>query len=571
MTQKNYFFRLESTVPVPVIVPSKLSEIELLLIICALLFLTLLLLGIGISYYCLKRRNIKIIKKRKIQTPSEITKVSTIFDQIRIPRAAISESSDYPSSESDERRTIISESSTLRNDQYRYQNMAFAADPYPVDNEKEDSITSFPLAVAHKPRIQTLNLDETLIENENVTEEEIIDAHHKRTTAALYKRLPTSKYVASIPDNDNWSQTETESKLSLAVYVKNRARPKVETININDTYLSNEYDQDINISDINHRNVTSNMYKKVRTPKSVASIPDNDDWSQTEYDIHGELVPYIANERRPKITSKTISDAYLDYQDATENINTELRHKSTAIAPKKLQLIKTDETFVTNINESEETLRITKDKTGFKSVPDLASYNQSTNQSASFDTSFDQTRNQRLHQQLINQEASMALASSSSYHQEQSSSTRGMNRTAPAPSTAGNTISQRVGGFDMEMIRDWTYPDAEDNPMVGVSSGRHQHHSHSSERYELARSSSGRQLFDPNFDDFDENCPECVMYRRGVVSTGRREQTLSGGVYVSSFSQSTSSARRMETAERSMGSEDLLLSEEKHWQKQLLQ
>lgn len=51
----------------PVIVPAKLSEIELLLIICALLFLTLLLLGIGIAYYCLKRRNIKIVRKKKVR------------------------------------------------------------------------------------------------------------------------------------------------------------------------------------------------------------------------------------------------------------------------------------------------------------------------------------------------------------------------------------------------------------------------------------------------------------------------------------------------------------------------
>jgi len=87
---------------------NKLSEIELLLIICALLFLTLLLLGIGIGYYCLKRRNIKIVRKKKLATPapSEITKLSqsTLFDQIKIPRATAHSTessetipSDYPS------------------------------------------------------------------------------------------------------------------------------------------------------------------------------------------------------------------------------------------------------------------------------------------------------------------------------------------------------------------------------------------------------------------------------------------------------------------------------------------
>lgn len=37
-----------------------LREFEILLIICAIIFLALLLLGMGCSYYCLKKRNIKV-------------------------------------------------------------------------------------------------------------------------------------------------------------------------------------------------------------------------------------------------------------------------------------------------------------------------------------------------------------------------------------------------------------------------------------------------------------------------------------------------------------------------------
>ena len=61
------------------------------MIICAIIFLGLLLLGIGCSYYCLKRRNVKIVKRRPASTlGSEITKISepiSMFDGLKIPRA----------------------------------------------------------------------------------------------------------------------------------------------------------------------------------------------------------------------------------------------------------------------------------------------------------------------------------------------------------------------------------------------------------------------------------------------------------------------------------------------------
>lgn len=68
-----------------------LREFEILMIICAIIFLGLLLLGIGCSYYCLKRRNVKIVKRRPASTlGSEITKISepiSMFDGLKIPRA----------------------------------------------------------------------------------------------------------------------------------------------------------------------------------------------------------------------------------------------------------------------------------------------------------------------------------------------------------------------------------------------------------------------------------------------------------------------------------------------------
>jgi len=80
----------------PLLVPevrslAPLKEFEVLMIICAIIFLALLLLGIGCSYYCVKRRNIKVVKRRPASTlGSEITKISepiSMFDGLKIPRA----------------------------------------------------------------------------------------------------------------------------------------------------------------------------------------------------------------------------------------------------------------------------------------------------------------------------------------------------------------------------------------------------------------------------------------------------------------------------------------------------
>jgi len=88
--------------PPPPIIPAPISadiprslaplkEFEILLIICAIIFLALMLLGIGCSYYCLKKRNIRVVRKRPASTlGSEITKMSepvSMFGGLKIPRA----------------------------------------------------------------------------------------------------------------------------------------------------------------------------------------------------------------------------------------------------------------------------------------------------------------------------------------------------------------------------------------------------------------------------------------------------------------------------------------------------
>merc|ERR1711936_880310 len=74
-----------------------LREFEILLIVCAIIFLALMLLGIGCSYYCLKKRNIRVIRRRPASTiGSEVTRISdppSMFAGLKIPRAHATDTS----------------------------------------------------------------------------------------------------------------------------------------------------------------------------------------------------------------------------------------------------------------------------------------------------------------------------------------------------------------------------------------------------------------------------------------------------------------------------------------------
>nr|CAH7730548.1 unnamed protein product [Callosobruchus chinensis] len=85
----------QSTPAAPLAPP--LKGFQILLIICGILFLSLLLLGLGCSYYCLRRRPVVFTRPfSSIGTDSEITKLSgssignlSIEDSIKIPRAVV--------------------------------------------------------------------------------------------------------------------------------------------------------------------------------------------------------------------------------------------------------------------------------------------------------------------------------------------------------------------------------------------------------------------------------------------------------------------------------------------------
>ncbi|KAI1305242.1 hypothetical protein HDE_01486 [Halotydeus destructor] len=340
---------LEQPVPVPIVIPAKLSEIELLLIICALLFLTLLLLGIGMAYYCLKRRNIKLIRKKRTfsAAPSEITKLShsTLFDQIRIPRAIAHSSSsdtipsDYPSSDSDERRTIVSETSTIRNEHFRYENAAYIPEPYPVDHDRDGSVASVPLPVAHMPNITTANYTETMVTKEDIIDEDVVDTTHKKTMARLYKKLGSPQAPPSIPDNDNRSDNETEVSVPQALAWKTQ-----ETL-------------------LDH------------------------DWSYSEVDETTSV-------RIPRVTSLTTDETHVrrdNLTDEDETVTNQRATKTIQTVKPKITLHKMDDLFVTNIIEKNITEQNVQEKSGLVDV---------TSASAGFITSSNQISGNRISGQI---------------------------------------------------------------------------------------------------------------------------------------------------------------------------
>ncbi|XP_003744511.1 uncharacterized protein LOC100900984 [Galendromus occidentalis] len=315
---------VEAPLLVPPLRPPKLSEIELLLIICALLFLTLLLLGIGIAYYCLKRRNVKVIKKRPISAPaSEITKISD-FAPITIPRAVAQSSSsestlisDYPSEspssasdleEAVDRRLVDAKipipPAPYPTDGERAESLASVelplraapiprpkSRPYPADAERAESISSEQrvATIPRRPKRELQTADDFFIDTIKETTEDLDVDHLQRNT--VIDAVEAQPLYGSIPDNDNYSQSEIES----VILPQKERVPQRSSQFIDDLHVTNEHIID---TDENITNNKRNTIVQARKPKiEVKNIEDV--IITTEHDI-------ITNEEVTKRRRDTI-------------------------------------------------------------------------------------------------------------------------------------------------------------------------------------------------------------------------------------------------------------------------
>lgn len=339
----------------------KLSEIELLLIICALLFLTLLLLGIGIAYYCLKKRNIKVVKKKKAISSapaSEITKLSgstmgtlSMFDPIRIPRAmapstsgseaalltpvsgsrgARSETipSDYPSSVSDaeevaEQRAVMVSSVPV---QKNYDNAAFAGEPYPMDAERAESLSSVQISTVYKSAIPRAKTKAYPMDTERA---ESISSL-QQLPMILKTQSAKQQHMQAITESEDQLDAETVEKSYAAVsrvaglppttyrveppvYTKIRKKEEPRPPSIYGSIPDNDNRTTSEIMEAapTRRAPSVSTY----APSIYGSIPDNDDWSHSELEAAADMKPLI---RKPKLTTQMLTDYLVSTQNQTD-------------------------------------------------------------------------------------------------------------------------------------------------------------------------------------------------------------------------------------------------------------
>ncbi|XP_058820967.1 uncharacterized protein LOC131683153 isoform X3 [Topomyia yanbarensis] len=144
--------RLTDIVPASILEPP-LKGIQILFVICAIMFLTLLLIGLGVSYYCLRRHPIPTVRRvLHVGSGSEITAVETgsigSISGLKLPHAhvalqqahSISGSegplipSDYPSESQSENEELDTGSLPVSS-QGSYENGAFIQDTSSIHND----------------------------------------------------------------------------------------------------------------------------------------------------------------------------------------------------------------------------------------------------------------------------------------------------------------------------------------------------------------------------------------------------------------------------------------------------
>lgn len=174
----NIGFVQQPIVPAPALAPA-LKPFQILLIFCGILFLSLLLLGLGCSYYCLRKRNLTVIRKHPFSAlPDAESKLSgsslgnlSMFESVKIPRVTaplvagstsgsegplISDTlpSDYPSeshSEAEDNRSLPpSSGGSYENQAFIHDGSSYYSDGYVPSQEHQ--IHSAKLEVAPTPK-----------------------------------------------------------------------------------------------------------------------------------------------------------------------------------------------------------------------------------------------------------------------------------------------------------------------------------------------------------------------------------------------------------------------------------
>lgn len=132
-----------------------------MMIVCVLLFLALLLTGLGVSYFCLKRRNVKLERRRRLLAgpPSDISRVTAnTLEPIRIPRVALDDTQSVASSGSSSAHALSTHVQRIEQ------------------------------RVQHVPRVELHQLNRTLLSRQATTEQQVQQLQGKRITTSFFRR-----------------------------------------------------------------------------------------------------------------------------------------------------------------------------------------------------------------------------------------------------------------------------------------------------------------------------------------------------------------------------------------------
>ncbi|CAG7834178.1 unnamed protein product [Allacma fusca] len=290
-------------------VPKPLKEFEVLLIICAVLFLGLMLLGLGCSYYCLKQRNIQVIRKRPfspIEDDSEKSSGIESFTGLKIPRvhAPSTESSsevpleetiasDYPSSIEDQPLrpdTVSSEYSdthlqvdsevvpaAVKKPQFAV-NLRVAKRPEvpPRYSEEEGSITSVETGVAMSSHVPDLHPPPRRRAPPPVFSR-VQDIHEPRRSVQHTELVDT---LTVVDKEDVDTETKYNQPLVLA------RKPAVTVHTVDDVYLQTIVEKRLIEDEERRTREVTQFYKKDQPKWDVvirshqAPPPDDDTWDR---------------------------------------------------------------------------------------------------------------------------------------------------------------------------------------------------------------------------------------------------------------------------------------------------
>lgn len=345
-------------------VPNRLAEPQILMIICALLFLAMMLFGVACSYFCLKQRNIKLIRRRRALSSglgSEITGITeqTIFPPfagLKIPRAHASSSgsdqqpivessdtlpSDYPSEsrsgsemeEGDTRslRRASTVSSVALREEMPVQQRAYEPDLSSVysDAHNQFDVDTFTLPTTI-PRIDpSFDVAFRVKERHRSPAPSSVTSEESRATT-VNVLTAQERALTTILEREEWRQSEMRSATANALDCPPLNEPADSKASPPPGYAQ--------------------VKRKPRSVLSQRSIPENETWSVTEHvDIPDGRIRDVSPARSLESQARSVGEMvlkssrpYVPQPEATFRVTTEIpeRHETvrTLVINEDIQL-----------------------------------------------------------------------------------------------------------------------------------------------------------------------------------------------------------------------------------------